>query len=360
MSWLTRLTNVFRGRKLNRDLDDELRFHIEERTAELVRRGVPRDQAARQARRMLGSPLRLRESSRDIKLLPRLESFLQDARFGLRVLRKNSAVSAAVVVSLSVAIGACTAAFSLIDALILRPLPVHEPERLVYLTTENDGRETDAFSYELFERLRQAGRSYADLFGVSFQQGKRRAVLEGSGGQEEKVRCQFVSGAAFAKLGVRAALGRVLTATDDLRPGEHPVAVISHRFWERRFGRDPNVLGRWLTIEGKQYQIVGVGQEGFWGVEPGYLTDIWVPMMMWDFDAFSRGASWLRIWGKLKPGVEAEQARQALQPPFTNFRRDRGKPFPGGCAARTARALSQNATAGAVRCQRPLPHSPGL
>ena len=332
MSWLSRLSNVFRGGKLNRDLDDELRFHLEERAAELIRSGEAPEEAARQARRTLGNPLRLRESSRDIKLLCRLESLVQDAQFGLRMLRKNAVVSGAAVVSLSLAVGACTAAFSLLDALILRPLPVQEPERLVYLRQVFDGNESggerDAFNYPLFERLREAGRGYVDLFGMNFTSWRRPAVFDGSGGQEEKVRCQFVSGDAFAQLGVKPALGRVLTADDDVRPGDHPVAVLSHRFWERRFGRDPGVLGRWVTVEARQLLIVGVAQEGFWGVEPGFLTDLWAPNMMWDTGALtSPGRSWFRVYGRLKPGVEPEQASQALQPAFTNFQSERASTF---------------------------------
>ena len=129
MSWLSRLANVFRDDSLSRDLDDELRFHVEARTEDLVRRGLTRRDAEREARRRLGNPLLLREMSRDVKLLPRLESILRDVRFGLRMLGKHRVVTGAAVASLSLAIGAGTAAFSLIDALVLRPLPVREPER---------------------------------------------------------------------------------------------------------------------------------------------------------------------------------------------------------------------------------------
>ena len=330
MPLLSRIANVFRSGKLNRDLDDELRFHIEERMAELIRDGASPEEAARQARRMLGSPLRTREASRDIKLLPRLESLVQDAQFGLRMLRRNPVVTVAAVFSLSLAIGACTAAFSLIDALILRPLPVHEPERLVYLTAETNGRISESSTYPLFERLRDAGREYADLFAMNYTFVRRRAVFDYSSGQEEKIRCQFVSGDAFPNLGIGPALGRVLTPEDDLRPGDHPVAVISHAFWERRFGRDPDVLGRWLSImispgsmETKQFQIVGVAQQGFWGVEPGFLTDVWVPTMMWHAASLTNpDATWFRTWGRLKQGVEPEQLARALEPAFANFRRE--------------------------------------
>ena len=134
MSLLSRFLNVFRRDHLGREFHDEIRFHLAERTEEFTGRGMSSEQARQEATRRLGSQIRLRESSRDIKVLPRLASIVQDVVFGLRLLRKNPAVTGAALLSLSLAIGACTAAFSLIDALILRPLPVNDPQRLVYLT----------------------------------------------------------------------------------------------------------------------------------------------------------------------------------------------------------------------------------
>ena len=134
MSWLSRIANVFRSSAVDRGLDDEMAFHIESRIADLVAGGMTRDAAEAVARRQFGSRLRLREQSRDVKLLPWFDSLVRDVRLGVRMLRKNGLVTAAAIVSLSLALGACVAAFSLVDALILRPLPVHQPERLIYLT----------------------------------------------------------------------------------------------------------------------------------------------------------------------------------------------------------------------------------
>ena len=334
MSWRARLARTFRSRKLDDELDEELRFHLEARAAELAAGGLAPEEAACEARRRLGVPLGLRESSRDVKLIPWLDSVARDVRFGVRVLRKDALVAWAAIVSLSLAIGACTAAFSLIEALILRPLPVAEPERLVYLTftvRPMDGAmgavdENAYFSYPLFERLRAAGRPYVDLFGMNAQGWRRPAVFDDARGAEERVRAQWVSGNAFALLGVRPALGRVLSAADDERPGDHPVAVLSHAFWTRRFGGSPSALGRWLILDQKQFQIVGVAEEGLAGTEPGFMTDLWVPNMMFDREALAQPTwQWFRIWGRLKPGVDAEQARQALQPIFAGFRRERAQ-----------------------------------
>lgn len=132
MSWLSRLANVFRSSSVDRALDEEIQFHIESRTDDLVAAGMTRETAQAVASRQCGNRLRVREYSRDVKLLPWLESLFRDAWFAARILRKNIVVTAAVVASLALAIGACLAAFSLVDALILRPLPVRDPHRLIY------------------------------------------------------------------------------------------------------------------------------------------------------------------------------------------------------------------------------------
>jgi putative ABC transport system permease protein len=330
MSWLSRVLNVVQRDRLNRELEEEIQSHLEARTEELISRGMTWEQARTQARRQFGNAIALRESSRDIKLFPWLESILQDVAFGLRLCRKNALVTAATVTSLSLAIGACTAAFSLVDALILRPLPVTNAERLVYAVSRPPTEPDDnaAFNYPLFERMRDASRAQLQLFGMSYQT-RRDAVFDDSDGQPEKVYAQWISGAAFPILGIKPALGRLLVESDDLKPGQHHVAVLSHDFWSRRFGRSPSVLGRWVTIREKELQIVGVAERGFTGVEPGIMTDLWAPNMMWNDEAIvTPGWSWFRIWGRLRPGATAEQARSTLQTVFTNFQRERSARFP--------------------------------
>ena len=133
MSWLSRFVSVIRSDRLNRDLDDEIRFHLDARTEEYTRAGLSIEEASARARRQFGSPALVRDASRDIKLFPRIESILRDVSFAMRLWRRNKLVTGAALVSLSLAIGACTAAFSLIDALILRTLPVDDPQSLVYV-----------------------------------------------------------------------------------------------------------------------------------------------------------------------------------------------------------------------------------
>jgi predicted permease len=325
MSWLSRLSNVFRGNRLDRDLDDELQFHIQARVEDLIRRGLTPEDAAQQAQRHFGNQLLLRERSRDVKLFSWLESIFHDVRFGLRMLRKDRAVTAAAVVSLSLAIGACTAAFSLIDAVILRKLPVREPDKLISFTyPEPFGRpmQSDFFRYPLFEQFRQAAGRQVDLFGITWGGPLRSVVFDDAGRQEEKIRPEWISGGGFAILGVQPALGRLFTPDDERRSGKQSVAVLSYNFWTRRFGGSPAVLGRWLTWGDAQLQIVGVAPKGFSGVEPGYSTDLWAPIEASSADSDS---SSFRIWGRPKPGVAPEQVRQVLQATFTNFRREHVK-----------------------------------
>ena len=323
MSWLTRFTNVFRASGVDAELEEELRSHREARVEELVARGMTRAEAEAHAARRFGNALLLREQSRDIKLLPWLESIFKDIRFAARVLRRDAVVTTAAVASLGLAIGACAAAFSLLDALILRPLPVRDPERLVYLTFSTDlNPRGESFSYPVFLQLREAARPHVTLFGMEHYPRRRRAIFAGATGPEEQLVTQFVVGNSFEVLGVRASAGRVLSDHDDA-PGARPVAVLSHRFWTRRFGGDPSILGRWFELDGRQLQIVGVVAKGFSGIEPGRAPDVWVPGSVRGPKVLADpGTNWFRILGRLKTGVHPEQARAGLQPVFTTVRRD--------------------------------------
>jgi predicted permease len=329
MSWLSRLVNVVRPARVDRDLEEEIHFHLEKRVEEYAQAGVPAEEASRRARRQFGNTLVLRESSRDVKLLPRFESVLRDIGFGLRLCRRDKMVTAAAVISLSLAIGACAAGFSLVDALVLRPLPVDDPQSLIRiaLRAPADTRDGLSFNYPLFRDLREAGRSQVSLLALSDQ--RRQDATFDENGQPEKVYGQWVSGDTFGVLGITPALGRVLAPSDDVNPGQHPVAVLSYDFWTRRFGGNPAVLGRWLTIREKQLQIVGVAEKGFTGVSPGVMTDLWAPTMMWDDRAIAdSGTRWFQIWGRLQPAAAEEQARTILQTVLTNFQREEASQRP--------------------------------
>jgi len=323
MSLWSRMANILRGDGLTREIDEELQSHIEE----AIEQG--RDPA--EARRAFGSALRRREESRDIRLLPWLDSLRADAVFGWRQLRKNTVTSAAAVLSLALAIGACTAAFRLIDALLLRPLPVAEPERLYALSHQGIGfdgkfQTGDNCEYPMFRLMRAAVKDDAGLLAISYA--NRTDLTYGSDEEMEKAYLQYVSGWMFGSFGLRPTLGRLLTEDDDLKPGAHPYAVISYDYWSRRFGRDPKVIGRTFRMGNDLYQIVGVAGERFTGTEPGTMTDIFVPTMM-NAQVNNSNSTWFRTLLRLKPGVAVDPVRERLQAAFRAFREERVKAMAG-------------------------------
>ena len=323
MSLWSRLTNVIRGDRLSREIDEELQSHI----AEAIEQG--RDPG--EARRAFGSPLRQREESRDIRLVACLDSLRADIVFGWRQLMKKKVTSAAAILSLALATGAATAGFRLVDAVLLRTLPVSRPDRLFFLATTNnvdrDGRldSRDDFDYPTFRQYRQTVADRADLMVVGMTY--RQDVTFGTGEETEQVYRQFVSGNLFGDFGIQPALGRLLTPTDDLKPGAEPVAVLSYDFWTRRFGRDPKALGKTFRMGNDQYQIVGVAPKGFIGTEPGVVTDVFIPSMMNTQAINSPGWSWFRIWVRPKAGVTPEQVRQRLQAALALEHQERVKSF---------------------------------
>jgi hypothetical protein len=239
MSWIRRFGNVFRQDRLNREIDEELASHIEG--------AIEQGNSADEARQALGSALQYREQSRDIQLLPWLDSLVSDVVFGWRQLNRRRVANAAAILSLGLAIGATTAAFRLVDAVLLRRLLVAEPDRLYYLAFTNfknaDGQAdyNEYFDYPAYRKYRETVGDRAELMviGISYQQD----ATFGPGAEPVKLFQQFYSGNVFGVFSLRPAIGRLLAPSDDLVPGGHPVAVISYDLWTRRFGRDPQVLG---------------------------------------------------------------------------------------------------------------------
>lgn len=316
---LGRIMNIFRRRKIDRSFDEELQAHIDE--------AIASGRNPEEVRRAIGSALRHREDSRAIRIAPWLDALASDIVFGFRQLRKNRVTSAAAILSLALAIGACTSAFRLIDAVLLRPLPVAEPDRLKYLVYEyvafNDQiDENSVFSYPLFRKLRDTARPYGDLFGVS---GALSFSVSFAGAPSEKIRLQYVSGDAFSQLGLQPALGRLLLPSDDVKPGAHPIMVISYEFWTRRFGQDLQVIGSKVRFGEQIAEIVGVAPKGFTGTDIGAFTDIWYPAMMNAKAIENNQWLWLPIWTRLKPGVSEEQLRASMQTVFSDHQHQYAK-----------------------------------
>jgi predicted permease len=301
----------------NADLDDEIRFHLDEETRERLADGLSQNEARLAARRDFGNVTLVREASRDAWGWAWLERLGQDLRYALRTLRATPVVSVVAIASLALGIGANTAIFSVADSLLLRRLPVAEPGRLVLLNGENGRR--PAWTNPIWEQIR----ARSSLFDGAFAVSATRFNLADSG-ERDLVDGMWASGETFDVLGVSAMMGRTFTMQDD-RPGggpDGPVCVISHRFWQRRFGGAPGVIGRQLTIERVPYTIVGVMPAGFFGVEVGRTFDVAVPigtvtLINGPRALERRSVWWLRIFLRLEPGrsLEAETARlRTLQP----------------------------------------------
>jgi putative ABC transport system permease protein len=325
MSLWSRIGNLLRSDGLSREIDEELQSHIEE--------GIVQGRDAAEARRAFGSALRHREESRDIRLIPWLESLHADAVFGWRQLMKRKVTSAAAVLSLALAIGSCTAAFRLIDATLWRPLPVAAPERLYVLAHQSTGPDGkiatgDACAYPMFRQMRAVIKDQAELIAISNP--ARIDLTYGSDPEMEKAYQQYVSGWMFGSFGVRPALGRLFTESDDVTPGAHPYAVLSYDYWTRRFGQDPGVIGRTFRTGADLYRIIGVAQAPFTGTAPGTVTDIFVPTMMAKYNAIARSDyRWFRTFVDLKPGVDVSPVRERLSAVFRGFLEESAKGFAG-------------------------------
>jgi predicted permease len=320
------------------EIAEELSQHLTERHAELLAEGASPEDAERQVlselreHALVANLGRLRQASPPPPVtlgVPRrrfLADLAQDVRYGLRTLRRAPGYTAAAVLTLALGVGANSAIFSLVNATVLRPLPVRDPERLVWVRTENAGI---AFSYPEYADLRDHQTAFDGLMAW----GGITASLNRDG-QADLVGGVIVTGNYFQVLGVRPALGRLLAPSDDQAPGAHPVAVISHGLWQRRFGGRPDVVGHDVLLNGHRFTVVGVTSAGFMGVQRPASHDLFVPMMMqavirppragysgeMDPDLLRRRTGrWLFVVGRLKPEMTAAQAQGALAPLGTSL-----------------------------------------
>ena len=247
-------------------------------------------------------------------------NLLQDLRFAARTFSKSPAFVAVAVLSLTLGIGANTAIFTLTDQLLLRMLPVQHPEQLVLLTAvgrhygSNMG--WNRISYPMYQDFRARNEVFSGMFCI-----RETSLSLSYGGRTERVSGELVSGNYFPVLGVRATLGRVFTAEDDLHQGGHPIAVISYGYWQRRFASDPGVIGRKVVVNGYPLTIVGVVQPGYSGTDPGVAPEVRVPMTMSMqmgkyLELNNRRSRWVTAFGRLKPGVKLAVAKASLQPIF--------------------------------------------
>jgi predicted permease len=245
-----------------------------------------------------------------------MHTIWQDVRYGLRMMAKSPGFTVVVILTLALGIGANTAIFSMVNAVLLKSLPVQNPEELVvvgYSDPQSGGTNED-FSYPMYQAILDKNSSFE---GVLARSGVDLNV--GYGGQSDKVYGELVSGNYFATLGVQPLEGRLFTQDDDRIPGGHPVAVLSYGYWERRFGSDPSIVGKQIVLNGQPMTVVGVTPPGFYGTEMASSPDIRVPMMMATvFRPFPPNRlqnprhRWMTMMARRRPGVSATQAQAAI------------------------------------------------
>jgi predicted permease len=338
MSVWSRAINLFRGERVSREIEEELATHVTE--------GIAQGRDPAEVRKALGPALQIREESRDLRIIPWLDSLRCDFVFGCRQLAKRKVTSAAAILSLALATGSSTAAFRLIDALLLRPLSVKNPEQLYDLTRHVigfDGKPLthDQWAYPAFRRMRDAVKDQAELIAIS---STRTVELTYGPVQEmEKAHLDYVSGGMFDSFGLRPVAGRLFSASEDVTPGAYPYAVLSHDYWSRRFGKDPNVIGRTFRIGDSVYEIVGVVQAPFTGTSPGTVTDVFLPAMMSGMTERD-DASWLRTIARVKPGAAIGPLQARLNVISRAFEGERAKHFVGWNQIQTARLLAETVT----------------
>jgi predicted permease len=294
---------LFRRRKWESDLDDEFRSHLEIRADDLVRRGLTRDAALRQARLEFGGADKYKENCRQAHGVRWLDELRQDCRYVLRTLRRSPGFTAAAVLSLALGIGVNSAVFSFVNALLLKPLPIDRPERVWFVQVHQGTNH----SYPDYRDFRDRNRT------IDLAASRVTVMSLERDGNAQRVWGYLVTGNYFEMLGVRPVLGRFFGPAEDARPEANPYAVLSYGFWERQFGADPRIAGRTVRINGRPYTVLGVAPREFHGTELFYWPDIWIPMTMQpQIESFN----WLEqrsthnIWvlGRLKPGVQREQA----------------------------------------------------
>lgn len=303
--WRHRIRSLILPSRAEAELDDEIRFHVEERTAELIAQGRSPDEALAEARRAFGSVEQVKEECRDAWGARWLWSLVADLRYGWRILLRSPGFTLVAVVSLALGIGANTAVFSLADAALFRPLPVSDPERLVELVSVWPSHWQTNLPGEVYDHVRLDTEVFENLAASWWRPSQVRV----GGGPSEEMRALFVSGSFFRMLGARPLLGRLLAEEDD-RPGAPRVVVISESLWASRFDRRLDVIGDALQVRGSPATIVGVTAGGFVGVDRSFRADVVLSL------SAERQTSNLWIVGRLRPGVSRAQATAAIQPLF--------------------------------------------
>ena len=328
---LARVKGLVSRRGSDAALDDDIQAHLELLTRDYMERGLTSEDARRAARRAFGGVAQMKETYRDQRGARAVDEFLQDVRYAGRMLVRNPGFATVAVLSLAVGIGAATTAFSVFNAVMLRPLPVAEPDRLVLIQPYRRGNRFIIFN-PIYEDLRARQSTLAGVFAVNDEPFLKMTFDDD--GAPAYVRASLVSGSYFSVLGVSPSLGRLLTDRDDEPPatsGHSGCAiVISHRFWTRRFQQDPDVIHRTARARQATCAIVGVAAAGFESHQSGYATDVWLPLRPLTDPALlaSRGMAFFSgVMGRLAPGVTTAQAEAELTTLYQHVQADQPEPM---------------------------------
>ncbi len=319
---LAGLVALARPKRADRELDEELRAYLDASIDAKVRAGLSPDAARRAARLELGNPDAVKEQTREVGWETHVEGVARDVRYAAHALRRSPAFSAITVAILALGIGANTAIFSVVNAVMLRPLPVERPDELISLTVRSADGDDALFSYAAFRQFAAEAIDIADPIAAS----SARPDVISIDGPPEPIVYKWVSGNYFTTLGVSASIGRTLRAADDRLPSGQTVAVLSDAFWARRFGRNAAAIGRTFRLKSATFTIIGVAPPAFRGETGGEAPDLWMPLTaqpgapeyVWN----GHSTTWLRLLARRRPGIALEQARARLETVYGRIRED--------------------------------------
>ena len=348
-----KLLNLLPGkrRRLEHELARELQYHIDRRVDDLLRTGLSEAEARREVALEFGGVSQVQEEARDTWVWTCLDNCGRDLRYAGRLLRRSPAFALTALLSLALGIGAATAIFSLVDQVLLRPLPVTEPDRLVYLKWRGSDLTAkwgsgSLMSYPLCRDLQDLQQVFDGVF-CRYP----TTVNLSTGQQATQFRGEIVSGSYFTVLGVTPHLGRLIDRSDDLQPGGHPVVVVSHSYWRNHLGSASGVIGQKVLVNNYPMTVIGVAPATFTGVDPLVPPAIWMPAMMTELagnlDSYwnrmlDRRTAWMHVVGRLKPGATVGDAKESVQPWFRSMLESdtRTEGFPTVTAEQRRRFLS--------------------
>ncbi len=307
----SRTWTLLSSRQVDRDFERELETHLDLLTEENVRRGMTPKEARRVARIRLGGNTQLRDINRELRGLPFIETVLQDVRFAFRTLRKNPGFTAVAVLTLALGIGANTAIFSVVYAVLLKPLPYAQPDQLfnVFQAQPQEGIPIDGWSYPNFKELREQNHVFTELAGNQHHQ----LALTGHG-EPTVVNTSVVTPELFSVFGEKPLAGRVFYS-DDGKPGAAPVVILSENLWRGVLGADPNIIGSNIDLDKRSFTVVGIMPAAFRFPLLTETEQLWIPLVQDPlFGSWMprRGGHWLTVTGRLKPGVSRKQAQTEL------------------------------------------------